>query len=43
MTDFELIDALQEEGFTMKEIEEIFAYLGCGHSLDSAMQLVMDR
>lgn len=43
MDDYKIMEELKKDGFSDCEIEEIFAYLGCGHGIDSAMNIVLDK
>ena len=39
----DLYRQLREEGFTFSEAEEIIAYIGCGYSVDAAIQTVLTK
>ena len=43
MDDYKIMEELKKDGFSDCEIAEIFAYLGCGHGIDSAMSIVLDK
>lgn len=43
MVDWKKLARQFEEEFNQKQIEEIFAYIGCGCSIDYAIQRVIEK